>query len=210
MILNVTNAIPASGIPTSGTNVYQGTMAPVTTLDVHLPLPVYATNAVLVITSGYDRGVSTNPRTVQVVEMTFFERAMPGTYGEWAIAVFGDSLLADPAIGGSNADPDGDGVPNLVEFAVGGNPFVSDGSLAALQPMPAAPGTFVFRFRERKNLGDVQRSFEYSSDMVNWTQVTPASLTNVADLGDVWLREVTFATPDGIAFFRLKFTQTSP
>ena len=60
MVLNVTNAIPASGMPTSGTNIYQGTMAATARLDVRLAKPLPATNAVLVITSAYDRGSSTS------------------------------------------------------------------------------------------------------------------------------------------------------
>ena len=60
MIVNVTNAIPSTGIPTSGTLVYEGTMSPTTAFDARLPQPVSATNAVLVVTSAYDRGISTS------------------------------------------------------------------------------------------------------------------------------------------------------
>ena len=48
--------------------VYQGNMAATSTLGMRLPHTVPASNAVLVITSAYDRGSSTNPRNVQVNE----------------------------------------------------------------------------------------------------------------------------------------------
>jgi hypothetical protein len=190
-----------------GIVVYQGTMAGTSTLDIKLPQPTNATTAQLLITSSYDPNFPNNSRNVQVVEMTFYERAQPGTYGDWVLHNFTDVQLADPATGASTSDPDHDGVANLVEFAMGGDPWTGDASNAKLQPVAASPGTFRFRFQERKNLGDVQRSFESSTDLVNWTVATPAALTNVADLGSLWLREATFPLQGSVAVFRLRFVK---
>jgi hypothetical protein len=189
-----------------GILAFQGTMAPTSTLDVRLSPPVNATNAQLLITSSYDRGSSTNPRNVQVDEMSFFERALPGTYGDWALHTFTDAQLADSALGTATADADRDGVPNLVEFAMGGNPFVSDASVAALQMVTAEPGAFAFTFRERKSLGDVQRRFETSTNLVYWEEVSPASLLTVANLPDVYVREAVFPAQNAVSFFRVKFS----
>jgi len=205
IMLNVTNAIPANGIPTSGSNVYQGTMAPTSMLDVHLSPPVPATNAVLVISSSYDRGTSTNPRNVQVNELIFFERAQPGTYGDWALSEFTDAQLTDPAFGAPTADPDGDGVANLAEFAMGGNPLLADGSTMALQVLTSPPGAFAFSFRERQNLGGVQRQFESSTNLVNWVEVVPSSLIILSNLPNVYVRGAVFPAQDAAAYFRLRF-----
>src|ERR1035437_3282529 len=209
IVLNVTNAIPASGMPTSGTNIYQGTMAATATLDVRLAKPLPATNAVLVITSSYDRGSSTNPRNTQVVELAFYERAMPGTFGDWSLQEFTDAQLADPAFGTATADPDHDGVPNLIEFAMGGNPLMADGSTLALQLLPSPSGTFAFSFRERKNLGDVQRLFESSTNLVSWAQVAPSSLVTVSNLPDAYVRAAVFPAQEAAAYFRLRFSVQS-
>lgn len=203
--LNVTNSIPASGLPASGTNVYQGTMAPTVALDVRLPQPFAATNAVLVITGAYDRGSSTNPRNVQVNEILFFERALPGTFGDWALHQFTEAQIADTTLSGALGDPDGDGVSNLAEFAVGGNPLNADASLAALHFVGATNGTFTFTFRERKNLGDVQRLFETSTDLVNWTEATALQVTTVANLPEVYVRAAAFSAQDAVSFWRVKF-----
>jgi hypothetical protein len=191
----------------NGSVVYQGTMAATSTLDIKFPQPTNASTAKLLITSSYDPNFPTNSRNVQVMEMTFFERAQPGTFGDWMLHNFTDAQLADSTIGGASADPDQDGVPNLVEFAMGGNPWSADSSAAKLQPVGSTPGTFRFRFQERKNLGDVQRSFESSTDLINWSLATPTTLSNVADLGTLWLREATFPIQAFSTLFRLKFTQ---
>jgi hypothetical protein len=211
VFLNVTNAVFTNTLPSAGTNVYQGTMAATAALDVRLPQPVYATNAILWITSSYDPGYPTNPRNAQVMEITFFERALPGTYGDWALHEFTDAQLADPEFGTATADPDGDGTPNLAEFAMGGNPLVADSAATELQPLSSAAGSFSFSFRERKNLGDVQRLFESSTNLVNWVEVTPSSLVTIGNLQDVYLRAAVFPVQDQASFFRLKFLlPTSP
>ena len=184
-------------------------MAATATLDVRLAKPLLATNAVLVITSAYDRGAATNTRNVQVVELSFYERAMPGTFGDWSLQEFTDAQLADPAFGTATGDPDHDGVLNLTEFAMGGDPLLADGSTLALQPLASPPGTFAFTFRERKNLGDVQRRFESSTNLVNWAEVTPSSLVTVSNLPDVYLRGAVFSAPDVAAYFRLRFSVQS-
>jgi hypothetical protein len=209
MVLNVTNAVFTNTVPSAGTNVYQGTMAATATLDVRLSQPVYATNALLWITSSYDPSYPTNSRNVQVVEMAFFERALPGTYDDWALHEFSDAQLADPAFGTATADPDGDGVPNLAEFAMDGNPLVADGATLALQPLSSVPGCFAFSFQERKSLGDVQRRFESSTNLVNWAEVTPTSLVVISNLPDAYLRGAVFPAQDAAAYFRLSFSVQS-
>ena len=208
LILNVTNAIPASGIPTSGSNVYQATMSATSTLDAKLTQPVYATNAVLVITSAYDRGSSTNPRNVQVDELIFFERAQPGTFGDWVVRNFTAAQILDVTSSGASGDPDGDGVPNLVEFAMGGNPLVADGTNATLRAVNVVNNTVNFLYHERPNLGDVQRQFLNSPNLMAWTNVTPSSLTTLAtNLNGSLLRQATFPVATGPVFYRLGFHQ---
>ena len=142
--------------------------------------------------------------------MDFYERARH-LWHDWAVRQFTDAQLADPAIGAANADPDGDGVRNLAEFAMGGNPFVADGAAMALQSGSAPAGSFAFSFRERKDLGDVQRSFESSTDLLNWSAVTPSNLVILQSLPDTYLRAAVFPLQPAGAYFRLRFsTPSSP
>jgi hypothetical protein len=189
----------------NGNVVYTGSMGPVTTLDVHLSPPITATNAQLLITSSYARGNPVNPPNVQVVEVVFAERAQPGTFGDWSLQEFSDAQLADPSTGAPLADPDHDGVPNLMEFATGGNPWVVDATSALLKPASSVPGTLAFRFQERKNLGGVQRHFYSSTDMINWTEATPLSTQSVSDLGSSWLMQTVFPALPHTTFYRLGY-----
>lgn len=210
LVVNVTNAIPAGGIPTSGTTVFAGEMPPTTTLDVPLPAPVHATNAVLVITGSYDRGSTNNPRNTQVVELTFLERAQPHTFGDWAVRRFTEAQLADAAISGPCADAEGDGVPNLMEFVGGGDPWTGDGTHAALRNMVAPGAAFTFQFQERRVLAGVIRVFEESPDLKAWNAVAPQSVRVVQDVSEVAVLEAVFPRDPSTRFFRVRYSGNGP
>ena len=190
-------------------SVCSGTMAATSTLDVHLSPPVYATNAELLITSSYDPSYPTNSRNVQVVELTFFERAMPGTFGDWMLQHFTDSQLTNAAVGLPGSDPDGDGVPNLLEFVVGGNPLAPDPTLAKVQTVAAPAGSFAFTFRERTNLSNVQREFVSSPDLANWTVATPSSVSVSGNLGTAYMYTAVFPRQSSNAYYRIEYTAPS-
>ena len=48
------------------------------------------------------------------------------TYDEWATLYFTPAELTDPLISGRNADPDGDGMTNQLEYALGADPRTPD------------------------------------------------------------------------------------
>lgn len=50
--------------------------------------------------------------------------AAPSTWAEWRQLRFTAGHRADEGISGTAADPDGDGVPNLMEYAIGSDPWV--------------------------------------------------------------------------------------
>ena len=80
------------------------------------------------------------------------------------------------------ADPDDDGIPNVLEFALGGNPLQPDRSVLpageVLTDESGAPEAFVFTFRRNSDsVGAVQLRFEYTSGLEDWTAVTIAQGT---------------------------------
>ncbi len=189
----------------NGVPVSTNSMTATGTLDVKFPVPVYATNAELYITGSYYQGKSTNPQNVQVVEFDLFERAQPGTFADWQLQHFDAAQIANADIAAANADPDGDGVPNLLEFAVGGNPLAPDATNAVVAGKLAAGNQFDFEFQERHALVNVVRQFEVSDDLIHWTESAPASVTQIQDLGDHSRWRATFPVNGVAQYFRVRY-----
>jgi polygalacturonase len=86
----------------------------------------------------------------------------------WAI-----SYGLDPAGNGAvDADPDGDGVPNLLVFALGGNPTVAKANILPTGTVTTVAGSpvLVYQFNlNRAAAASVAVTVEYSTDLVNWT-----------------------------------------
>jgi len=185
--------------------VYSGIMSPTNTLTVPLTPPVYTTNAELLITSSYDPACPTNSRNVQAIETAFFERAKPNTFGDWELRNFSEAQLSDSSVGCPTADPDGDGIPNLLEFAVGGNPLVADATNFAIFASALSNKEVEIHFRERNSLGDIQRKFDTSRDLFNWTNAIPLSNGIVTNLGVVSINAVTFLIDRSSAFYWIRY-----
>jgi fibronectin type 3 domain-containing protein len=95
------------------------------------------------------------------------------TLAQWTASYFPG--VSDPNVIGPSADPDGDGLSNLVEYLLGTNPAVPDSSGAAMSSAADGSGNLVLTFRLSKNLTGVTYSVQSSTDLVNWsdTGVTP-------------------------------------
>ena len=69
-----------------------------------------------------------------------------------------------------NGDPDRDGIPNLLEYVFGSNPAAA--SLTSLPVSSISGNNFVFKFDRRfDSIHDTDQIFQYSPDLVNWTDV---------------------------------------
>ncbi len=103
--------------------------------------------------------------------------AAPDTgFGTWA------DRFADLSDRTTTGDPDGDGISNLLEYVLQGNPAISS---AAILPAASADGTnLVFQFtRAAGSPADTTQIFETSENLVDWT---PLALTGPgAILGNV-------------------------
>lgn len=136
-------------------------------------------------------------RTIHVISP--YEFTMIDTYG----------LGGDEA--GENSDPDGDGIPNLVEYVLGSN-AVNDPNITS--PTCMVDGmNLIFTFT-RSDLSEVDttQSVEWSSDMIVWNEISIGAVTagaveveeRGADNDRVTVTIPTTNALDGRLFTRLK------
>lgn len=106
------------------------------------------------------------------------------TFSEWQNEAFTTAELADPAVSGPHADPDGDGIRNLLEYGFDLDPHTPD-----TQGLPSAwiyDGKFRLRYFHRKNATDLHYLVESSTDLTLWSIRNQLPLSEPPiDLGDV-------------------------
>ncbi len=121
--------------------------------------------------------------------------ALVSTSG-FASRIAGFSGLADMTPKG---DPDQDGVNNLLEYVLNGDPGTADPAI--LPDLDASGTNFVFTFIRRElSANDTTQVFQHGIDLINWTNIpiipsaTVAILPNTPSAG---LQQVTVTIPKG-------------
>jgi hypothetical protein len=85
-------------------------------------------------------------------------------YDAWRFARFSAGQLADAGSSGESADPDGDGLPNLLEYALGGEPLTADS--AARLPTAGTDGAFpTLAYLHASSRPDLAYEVEWTSDL---------------------------------------------
>jgi len=111
------------------------------------------------------------------------------------------------------ADPDGDGMVNLVEFVLGTNPTASDSALGTMLSLirKEAMDYWVFTFKAVQNLGVVSWDVEYSADLIEWKiaqhGTDGVTITSTPESADRIAVKVEFPATTPQAFARLRVTR---
>jgi hypothetical protein len=97
-----------------------------------------------------------------------------GTYEAWVAETWGESI---DGITGRMDDPDGDGLVNLVEYALARDPQESDRSdvLNISAPTEAGAG-YSLTYRQRADMEDAVVFPQRSTDLINWLPATAAEV----------------------------------
>ena len=97
-----------------------------------------------------------------------------------------------------SADPDGDGLSNLMEFVLNGNPGISDNP-SIVPALTATSTDFVFSFNRRDDSeADNTLLFQYGSDLTGWTDVAIGASGGTVGSATVAITENT-TDPDAIS-----------
>jgi len=117
------------------------------------------------------------------------------------VAVIPDVNQRDP-----QDDPDADGLSNLLEFVLGGNPNVSSQSILPTQVIDANNIVLSYKRTDASELAPATTSVgQYSTDLVNWVNVTPVLVNeNGGDADDMTVTVAKSNDVNGKLFVRVK------
>ena len=95
----------------------------------------------------------------------------------WQAAHFTPTEIANPAVSGNNADPDGDGLTNLLEYALKLNPKQrnSPSPLTLSEVVDAGQRYYAYSFRRRVPDLGISYQPEIATDLTGWSSA-PANL----------------------------------
>jgi hypothetical protein len=161
-----------------------------------------------------DTGLTNGATYFYVVTAASFDGAGPNssiasatpaqTFTQWTGTYLPGT--SDPAIVGPTADPDGDGLTNLLEYVLGSNPNAQDAPSSLMSCAADDNGHLVFEFHLSKNLSGISYTVQQSVDMIHWTEtgVTPTVLN---DEGSYNLMQALVAlSPTSPLFLQLHIT----
>ena len=126
-----------------------------------------------------------------------------GGYSDWADSWTGP-VLSDKTPGG---DPDGDGISNVMEYVIGGDPRVSSTSYL---PGQAIVGTDLVLSYERSDASetDTTQTGQWSTNLTDWNDIAPVLVSeNAADPDSMEIRIPLTNAVGGKLFGRLNVTK---
>ncbi len=131
------------------------------------------------------------------------------TFALWQQAKFTPAELADASISGPNADPDQDGIVNLLEYAFGLEPKVPNANAAPTGAI--TNGYFTLTYDQFKAATDLTFTVETSNDLVTWNS-GPAWFTSVQTIDNgptqtVTVRQTSPVSSASVSFVRLKVSR---
>ena len=110
----------------------------------------------------------------------------------WQKANFTAAQLADPAIGGETADPDSDGISNLLEYAMRMDPWTP--TQFDLPTITQSGSLLTVFFKRNTEATDVSTHLELSTNLIGWSTL---GITEVIDstAGSVQTIRATYTIP---------------
>jgi hypothetical protein len=111
-------------------------------------------------------------------------------FSTWQSGEFTPQQLTNAAVSGPGATPAGDGIPNLVKYALGLHALV-----VAHEPLTTGTlqnGNIVLAYHRPANIPDVTYHVEVSSDLSHWTEVGVAQQNSGTDANGLQIWTATF------------------
>ena len=132
-------------------------------------------------------------------------------YDAWRFTRFTGAQLADSAVSGPSADPDADGIPNLLEYAFALEPFTPDPGGALPTHAVDAGGYLTFTYFHPSARTELTYTVEWSADLLAAWQsgqnyVTETARVPVSGGEQVTVSTLATAATQPLQFLRLRVT----
>jgi hypothetical protein len=133
------------------------------------------------------------------------------SYDAWRAKSFSPVEFADPTASGDQADPDDDGIPNLLEYAQGTNPLVLNEAPKLTASLSMADGgtSLVLNFRRLLLAHELDYRVESSPDLQTWSPMTGQEAEPELHADGTIMASVHAGSPADSAarFFRLRVSR---
>ncbi len=134
----------------------------------------------------------------------------PIDYDAWAAARF-DPAATTAGHPLRDADPDGDNLPNLLEYALGGDPLDPTDASSRAPRLTFAEGIPSLSYRPAPDTPDVSCTVEWSDDLLTWDSSQNTLLAPEVTLDGEWTVRTRFSlTERPRQFLRLRVTPSAP
>lgn len=129
----------------------------------------------------------------------------------WSETNFTDAEMADESISGDSADPDGDGVSNLLEYVYNGDPWQPEHSLAPTVSVSSQGigHNLLLSYSHNRNATDVTLTYESSTDLATWTAAPSEVLSAIVTSSETEQVTVNFPTTALAYFVRVRASRNS-
>ena len=197
-----TPAIPAEFIIPAGQSFADLALTPVATTTADAP------SATLQLTLAADYASAPDP-AANTVSLTLHARSRQA----WLALRFSPAQLVDPAISGDTADPDADGLENLLEYALAADPLVADSATRQPVAATATDGRLTLAYLHAADRPDLTYAVEWTNDLAAgpWQTgagvVAETSRAPVADGELVTVRAESAPADAPRQFLRLRVTR---
>ncbi len=89
----------------------------------------------------------------------------------------------------TNGDPDKDGLPNALEYVLGGNPSQPNSGIAPTMSLAGNNLVFTFQRTDASETADITLRVEASTDLVNWNEIYLVGAANASSSANVFIQE---------------------
>ena len=130
----------------------------------------------------------------------------------WKDTHFTAAEIADPSISGDSADPDGDGLGNLLEYVFNRDPRQREQSPVMTVSVTSQSGShnLLLSFPHNRNATDVTLTYEGSSNLQTWTVAQSELVSVIVTSSEI--EQITVRLPSSASayFVRIRATRIAP